>query len=82
LQDLAVLTPSLIVCVAFLAGVFALLRHEMAPKRRNREDGSSAADMSAGDPISAQEESAATTTPEPDEAGDQPAGRRSPGRAR
>ena len=76
------LTPSLIVCVAFLAGVFALLRHEMAPKRRNREDASSVEDMSAGDPISAREEPAATTTSESDEAGDRPAGRRSPGQPR
>ena len=82
MQDLAVLTPSLIVCVAFLAGVFALLRHEMAPKRRNREDGSPVEDMSAGDPISSQEESAATTTSEPDGAGDRSAGRRSTGQAR
>jgi hypothetical protein len=82
LQDLAVLTPSLIVCVAFLVGVLALLRHEMAPKRRNREDGGSAADMSAGDPISAQEEPAVTTASEPDEAEDRPAGRRPPGQAR
>jgi hypothetical protein len=82
LQDLAVLTPSLIVCVAFLVGVFALLRHEMAPKRRNREDGSSLEDMSASDPISALEETEATTTAEHEETGDQPTGRRSPGQAR
>jgi hypothetical protein len=44
MQDLAVLTPSLIVCAAFLIGVVALLRHEMAPRRRDREDGDQAAD--------------------------------------
>ena len=77
------LTPSLIVCVAFIAGVWALLRHEMAPKRRNREDSSSVTeDMSASDPISAQEESTATTTSEPGETGDQSAGSRSPGQVR
>ena len=33
-QDLAALTPSLVVCVAFIIGVAVLLRREMAPKRR------------------------------------------------
>jgi hypothetical protein len=33
-QDLAALTPPLVVCVAFLIGVGMLLRREMAPKRR------------------------------------------------
>jgi hypothetical protein len=82
LQDLAVLTPSLIVCVAFLVGVFALLRHEMAPKRLNREDGISPEDMSASDPISAQEETEPTAASEHEQTGDEPTGRRSPGRAR
>jgi hypothetical protein len=34
LQDLAALTPPLIVCVAFLIGVGFLVRRELAPKRR------------------------------------------------
>jgi hypothetical protein len=34
LQDLAALAPPVIVCVAFLVGVGALLRRELAPKRR------------------------------------------------
>jgi hypothetical protein len=34
LQDLAALTPPLVICVAFLIGVWAVLRREMAPKRR------------------------------------------------
>jgi hypothetical protein len=34
LQDLAALAPPIIVCVAFLVGVGALLRRELAPKRR------------------------------------------------
>jgi hypothetical protein len=38
LNDLAALTPPALVCVAFLIGLVALLRREMAPKRRGRED--------------------------------------------
>jgi hypothetical protein len=38
LQDIATLTPSVIVCAAFLIGVVMLVRHEMAPKRRKDED--------------------------------------------
>ena len=38
LNDLAALTPPALVCAAFLIGLVALLRHEMAPKRRARED--------------------------------------------
>jgi membrane protein insertase Oxa1/YidC/SpoIIIJ len=33
-QDLAALTPPLLVCVAVLIGVVMLLRREMSPKRR------------------------------------------------
>jgi membrane protein insertase Oxa1/YidC/SpoIIIJ len=33
-QDLAALTPSLVVCAAFLIGLAMLLRSQMAPKRR------------------------------------------------
>ena len=68
MQDLAVLTPSLLVCAVFIWGVVALLRHEMAPKRRNREDSSAADDMSARGEISSQEETAATTTSDHEEA--------------
>ena len=39
LQDLATLAPSTIVCAGFLVGVWMLLRHEMAPKRRSQRDG-------------------------------------------
>jgi hypothetical protein len=35
-QDLAVVAPSVIVCVAFLVGMWALVRRELAPKRRAR----------------------------------------------
>jgi hypothetical protein len=38
LQDLATLAPSAIVCVAFLVGVWMLLHHEMAPKRRSQRN--------------------------------------------
>jgi hypothetical protein len=33
-QDLAALTPPLVVCVAFLIGLAILLRSQMSPKRR------------------------------------------------
>ena len=62
LQDLAVLTPSLVVCAAFLAGVVLLLRREMAPRRRNREGDGSSEDMSAGREISEPEDDAAATS--------------------
>ncbi|HEV3382987.1 MAG TPA: hypothetical protein VG142_18630 [Trebonia sp.] len=38
LQDLATLAPSAIVCAVFLVGVVMLVRHEMAPKRREGDD--------------------------------------------
>jgi hypothetical protein len=37
MRDLAVLTPSLLVCAAFLIAVVGFLRHEMAPRRRRHE---------------------------------------------
>jgi len=37
LRDLAVLTPPLLVCVAFLIAVGAFLRHEMGASRRRRD---------------------------------------------
>jgi hypothetical protein len=40
LQDLAALTPPLIVCVAFLVGVGVLVRRELAPRWRARKDAS------------------------------------------
>jgi membrane protein insertase Oxa1/YidC/SpoIIIJ len=33
-QDLAALTPPLVVCAAFLIGLAMLLRSQMSPKRR------------------------------------------------
>jgi hypothetical protein len=38
LQELAALTPPLVVCVAFLIGLAMLLRREMSPKRRAERD--------------------------------------------
>lgn len=38
MQDLATLAPSVIVGAAFLAGVVMVVRHEMAPKRREEDD--------------------------------------------
>jgi hypothetical protein len=46
LQDLAALAPPVIVCAAFVIGVWILLRRELAPKRRAR---AKAADAAAGD---------------------------------
>jgi hypothetical protein len=38
LQDLAALTPPAIVCAAVLIGAWALVRRELAPKRRERAE--------------------------------------------
>lgn len=38
LQDLAALAPPAIVCVAFLVGAWAIVRRELAPKRRQRAE--------------------------------------------
>jgi hypothetical protein len=46
LADLAALTPPAVVCAAFLIGLALLLRREMAPKRRVREDSGSERDIS------------------------------------
>jgi hypothetical protein len=39
LQDLEVLTPSLVVCAAFLIAIVMFLRRQMAPKRPDGEEG-------------------------------------------
>ena len=44
LQDLAALTPPAIVCVAVLVGTWALVRRELAPKRRERAEAEAASD--------------------------------------
>jgi hypothetical protein len=38
LQDLAALTPPAIVCAAVLIGAWAIVRRELAPKRRKRAE--------------------------------------------
>jgi hypothetical protein len=76
-QDLAVLTPSLVVCAAFLAGVVILLRREMAPRRRNREGEGSSEDISAGREISEPEDARAATSSDRGETADPQAGSRS-----
>lgn len=35
-NDVAALLPSVVVAAAFVAGVIALVRHEMAPRKRSR----------------------------------------------
>lgn len=47
-QDLAALGPSAIVCVAFLIGAWAILRKELAPKRRARAQARTQAGSAAG----------------------------------
>jgi hypothetical protein len=44
LQDLAALTPPAIVCVAVLIGTWAIVRRELAPKRRRRAEAAVASD--------------------------------------
>jgi hypothetical protein len=50
LQDLAALTPPAIVCVAFLVGAWALVRRELAPRRRARAQSPGDADARARPP--------------------------------
>jgi hypothetical protein len=50
LNDLAVLTPPLLVCVAFLIALAAFLRHEMGRSRRRR-DADASGDISGNDTI-------------------------------
>jgi hypothetical protein len=38
LQDLAALTPPAIVCAAVLIGAWAIVRRELAPKRKERAE--------------------------------------------
>jgi hypothetical protein len=42
LQDLAALTPPAIVCAAVLIGAWAIVRRELAPKRRERAEAAAA----------------------------------------
>ena len=79
MQDLAVLAPSLIVCAAFLVGVFALLRHEMAPRRRDREDRGQAADNARPGSFSGAEDGGSSTPSHHEDVTERRGGRPSPG---
>ena len=48
-HDLAVLTPSLVVCVAFVIGLVMLLRREMVPKTQKRRSARNARRRSRDD---------------------------------
>ena len=45
LQDLAALTPPAIVCAAVLIGAWAIVRRELAPKRKQRAEAAATADQ-------------------------------------
>ena len=62
MRDLSVLTPPLVVCVAFLIAVGAFLRHEMSA-RRNRDAGDATSDISDLDRIPDTEGKEAATAP-------------------
>jgi membrane protein insertase Oxa1/YidC/SpoIIIJ len=44
-QDLAAVTPPLVVCVAFLIGVAMFLRRQLSPKRRAERDAKAEAEQ-------------------------------------
>ena len=75
LKDLAALTPPAVVCAAFLIGLVLLLRREMAPKRRVREDAGSEHDISGNNGIiGVKAPTSATGSDEHDETGRSPDG--------
>ena len=67
LKDLAALTPPALVCVAFLIGLVLLLRREMAPKRRVREDPGDERDISGNNGIIDVKAPASVAGPDEDE---------------
>jgi hypothetical protein len=67
MRDLSVLTPPLVVCVAFLIGVGAFLRHEMGARRARREQDASD-DISANGTNLSTEGKEAATPPDAEEA--------------
>lgn len=75
--DLGVLTPSIIVCAAFCAGVYVLLRREMAPSRTDGESDDASAVIPPSGTISAPEDDEASVTSEHEDAGDRSSGSRS-----
>jgi hypothetical protein len=50
MQDLAAIAPPAIVCAAFLVGAWAILRRELAPKRRARAQAAAAGEKRAEEP--------------------------------
>jgi hypothetical protein len=59
LQDLAALTPPLVVCVAFLVGVVLFLRRQMGARRRpEQRDGRTDIQDDAGNTASSDPEAA------------------------
>jgi hypothetical protein len=85
LKDLAALTPPAVVCVAFVVGLVLLLRREMAPKRRVREDSGREAEISGNNgiidvkPVQNPVANPVNNTDERDEATRSSGGRGSPG---
>jgi hypothetical protein len=77
--DLGVLTPSIVVCAAFCAGVWYILRGELAPKRRDREDRQAADAISSEGTIPEPGDDEAPVTSEHEDAGEQSSGSRSHG---
>jgi hypothetical protein len=72
-KDLAALTPPAVVCAAFLVGLVLLLRREMAPKHRMREDAGSERDISGNNGIiDAKAPASAAHPDEHDDAGRSP----------
>jgi hypothetical protein len=63
LRDLSALTPPLVVCVAFLIGVGAFLRHEMSARHRRRDEDATT-DISANGMIVDTEGKEAATAPD------------------
>jgi hypothetical protein len=69
IRDLSVLTPPLVVCLAFLIGVGAFVRREMGARQRRRGQ-DAADDISPNDTIPGTEGKEATTAPDDEEAPD------------
>ena len=67
IRDLSVLTPPLVVCLAFLIGVGAFLRHEMGARRRRRDEDATT-DISVNGTIPDTEGKEATTATDDEEA--------------
>jgi hypothetical protein len=67
MRDLSVLTPPLVVCVAFLIAVGAFLRREMGA-RRTRRDPDASDDISPNDTIGGTDGAEEATAPEDEEA--------------